>query len=67
MPRAAYSHGRKAALVKLGMLPRALGGAALSAGAGYLLAPDERQGQGAILGAWWFGQRPWAKDRTGNA
>lgn len=51
MPSAAYSHGRKTVLVKLGMLPRALGGAAISAGAGYLLAPDERQGQGAILGA----------------
>lgn len=48
---AAYNHGRKILLVKLGLYPGLLGGAVLGGVAGRVLAPEDRKGQGFLMGA----------------
>ena len=51
MRSVAYAHGRKTLLVKLGLYPGLLGGAVLGGAAGHILAPEDRKGQGTLLGA----------------
>jgi len=47
----AYRQGQRAALEKLGFVTRTLGGAALGGLSGYALAPEDRKGVGAVMGA----------------
>lgn len=51
MVTAAYAHGCKTLLIKLGIYPGLLGGAVLGGTAGYFLSPEDRKGQGLLLGA----------------
>jgi uncharacterized membrane protein YeaQ/YmgE (transglycosylase-associated protein family) len=51
MYRAAYNQGCKTLLVKLGLYPGLLGGAVLGGVAGRVLAPEDRKGQGFLMGA----------------
>ena len=46
----AYERGRQQALIKLGMLGKALAGATMGGLAGYVLSPEDRIGQGTLTG-----------------
>jgi hypothetical protein len=48
---AAYAAGKHQALLKLGFVRRALVGGTLGGIAGHTLAPEDRKGQGTMLGA----------------